>query len=1087
MRIGIGWELVVASSALAILAALPHELGAQAPTGVVEGRVTEAASGRPLDNAQVSIVGTNLGGATNETGAFRITGVPVRQVEIRARRIGYAPGTQSALVVAGQTVRADFGLQVSILQLEQIVVTGSGQQVEVKRLGNTVAVIQPQANVPVRDISTLLAAREPGLSAITSAGLTGEGARIRIRGNASLTQSNEPVIFIDGIRINNGGARTSRLDDIDPSTIERVEILKGAAAATLYGTEASNGVIQIFTKMGSAGAPRWRFSLDQEAIQFPNRVPPNAGYARTQGQADSLATFWNRPGLQPFQVFEVPIWNDYFRETGTASTLAAQVSGGGQSMTYFASGRYQYENGPIGGEAIGPAQDALRRIQTSLNFTLVPISNVRLGFRTAYYNIWSAIPGGGIIGNSIYGTYALSQYARPEAANCIKSTYVSPGRCSGPGNPFGNSAFMTIRESLQQVTEETINRYNGALSATYTPSSELNVDLTAGWDVSNRRRFDFSRFRYDIDEYTLNNVEGSRSVGESQARVLTLDSKAAWNRPITPSVSSALVVGMQVFNDRVENSSGSSTNLPGPGIGVVGAGGANITVGEGFQTAINGGYFAQEQLGFRDWTFLTVGGRYDFASAFGEDAPGVWYPKASLSVIPSELGAWSSPLGISTLRLRAAWGRSGRQPGGFDKFTTFAPLRSELGAGLVPSQLGNQNLKPEIATEIEGGFEAGLLDERLGLSATAWQRTVDDLLIARQFAVSGGFRQSQLDNIGEIDANGYELGLQAVALNRPDLWIGFNASAAYLKQTVVSLGATNSIKTNPGYVRHRVFLKTGDPLGSIYVPRIASACPGGGTTPAKNKLGADIACFGPGQFPISLNGNGRAATQAELLAYLAQPRDLKTSAVQNALRPLLADYDGSGNLFEQRIGDIFPDWTGTFGSDVTFRRNWQLHALFEWRNGFMVHNLTHAFRGGQHATLGSNLRDYAEVEATLLNPASTPDERLAAANTYILHHRRLLEPGLSEFEDGKFLRFNELSLTYNASPEMARRVGASSLSVTLSGRNLALWTNYTGSDPEITYAGREPGGGVQANFNDSNDSFGMPIPRRYALRVNVGY
>src|SRR5688572_23184909 len=252
------WRGVMSFAAGSLIAVGPARLGAQGATGVVEGRITEASTGRPLDNVQVVIAGTNLGGATNETGAYRIAGAPVRQVEVRARRIGYAPVNQSVVVIAGQSVRADFELSVSILQLEQIVVTGSGQQVEAKRLGNTVAVIQPPQNVPVADMSALLAAREPGLSAITSAGLTGEGARIRIRGNASLTQSNEPVIFVDGIRLNNGGARTSRLDDIDPSSIERVEILKGAAAATLYGTEASNGVIQIFTKMGTVGPPRWR-------------------------------------------------------------------------------------------------------------------------------------------------------------------------------------------------------------------------------------------------------------------------------------------------------------------------------------------------------------------------------------------------------------------------------------------------------------------------------------------------------------------------------------------------------------------------------------------------------------------------------------------------------------------------------------------------------------------------------------------------------------------------------------------------------------------------------------------------------------
>ncbi|MGH7713247.1 MAG: hypothetical protein ACREOG_18300, partial [Gemmatimonadaceae bacterium] len=228
-------------------------------------------------------------------------------------------------------------------------------------------------------------------------------------------------------------------------------------------------------------------------------------------------------------------------------------------------------------------------------------------------------------------------------------------------------------------------------------------------------------------------------------------------------------------------------------------------------------------------------------------------------------------------------------------------------------------------------------------------------------------------------------------------------------------------------------------------------------------------------------------TDAELLAYLSQPRDLKTTAVQNALRPLLADYDGSGILTEQRVGDIFPDWTGNFSSTITVKRNWRLLANFEWRTGFMVHNLTDAFRGSQHATIGSNLKDYVEIEATLNNPASTPQERLDATNTYIRRYRRLLEPGLSEMEKGDFLRFRELGLTFTAPPSIAERVRARSLSITFAGRNLLLWSKYSGSDPEIAYNGREPGGGVQANFNEASDSFGMPIPRRFSLLVNLAY
>jgi TonB-dependent starch-binding outer membrane protein SusC len=1075
-------------------AAPPNRVAAQGTTGAVEGTVKQADNGQPVSGARVHVAGTTLRAVTTEAGEFRISGVPARQVEVTIRMIGFAPLTKRVVVEAGQTARLDFAISVSALQLDQVVVTGTGQQVEARKLGNTVAVITPPENLPFSDIATMLQAREPGLTAISSAGLTGSGTRIRIRGNASLTQSNEPIVFLDGIRINSGGGQTSRLEDIDPQSIERIEVLKGAAAATLYGTEASNGVIQVFTKRGTNGSPRWRFSLQRDALQFPDRVAPNAGYAKTQPQADSLATYWRMPGLQAYQVFEVPLWKNYLSETGFSDIMSGQVNGGGSSFTYFASGRYEKEDGPIGGAIYGPATDMLRRIQTRANFTLLPLTNLRIGLQSGYYNTLSEIPGGGIIGNSIYGTYALAAYARPETANCnrlvagvVVSSYVAPAVCGDAGNAFGNQAFMTVRESMQQRSEDAVQRYQGVLSATYTPLSELNLDVSGGWDVTNTRGFDFSRFRYDVDGYTTNNIEGSRNVAADQSRVLSIDTRAAWNRDVTSTLSSGLVAGMQVFNVRSASSGGSSTNLPGPGIEVVGAGGQNISVRESFNTTVNGGFFAQEQLGYRNWSFLTVGGRYDYASAFGEESPGVFYPKAGLSVVPSDMPGWAGKFGLNTLRLRFAWGQSGRQPGAFDKFTTFSPLRGELGAGLAPQNLGNPKLKPEVATEVEGGFEAGVWDNRVGLNVTAWNRTVNDLLIARQFPPSGGFSNTQLANIGQVKANGLELAVTTFLVNRRDLEIEFNATAASLNQTLTSLGGAPVIKTMPAYVRHRVFLKEGDPLGSIYVPRLAQACPGGGTTPAQNKAGQPIACYGPGEYPISLNGNGRAATQAELEAYLAGARDLKTGAVQNALRPLLADYDGSGLLSEQRIGDIFPDWTGTFGPAITWRQNWRVHSLFEWRTGFLVHNLTYAFRSSQHATIGSNLKPYVDVEATLNNPASTVQQRVAAADTYIKNYRRLLEPGLNEFEKGDFMKFRELALTYTAPQAIAARARASSLAITLSARNIGLWTPYSGSDPEIAYSGRQPGGGVTANFNEASDSFGMPVPRRFSLLLNLGY
>jgi TonB-dependent starch-binding outer membrane protein SusC len=1057
-------------------------------TAVIEGRVTDASSTRVMEAASVFITDTRLGAVTNAQGMFRIVGVPVpggsRSVVLRARALGYSPVAKTITLTAGQTTRADFAMATSAIQLNQVVVTGSGQKTETKRLGNTVAVIQPPANAPINDISNLLTAREPGLVGVIGGGLSGQGASIRIRGNSSLSQSNEPIIFVDGVRMNNGasgggggGGAVTRIDDIDPNTIERVEVLKGAAAATLYGTEASNGVIQIFTKVGSQGAPRWQFNAQQDAIQFPDRIAANTGFARRQSQADSLSAFYGRT-ITPFVPFETNVFRDNLTETGMSTTVGGTVTGGGSGVTYFASGRLFSEDGPFGGTQLGVAQDQIRRIQTSANLTLTPFKNFRLRFNNNYYNTASKSPE---TNNNIYGVNSLAFMARPELANCNASTLLSPGVCSGAGNLFGNQAFMTVREAMGQINEGAASRYLGSLDMSYNQTTNLTYSATVGFDYTAVRDFGFSRFGYNVDNFTQQTPTGARNVFNDNTRVATLDGKIAYNRNFG-NFSTATVGGLQVFNTNTRTTAANAQAFPGPGIEVVGAGGTAITNGEALLTTINGGYFGQSQIGWNEWIFGTVGGRYDFASAFGANAPGVFYPKASISIVPSDLKSWGSTT-LSTLRFRAAWGQSGRQPGAFDKFTTFQPLTSESGAGLAPQNLGSQDLKPEIATEIEGGFEAGLFDNRMSLDVTYWKRKVNDALISRQFPTSGGFRNTQLTNIGEIDANGLELNVRVFPIRTATSSLELFANAAYLKQTLTSLGGAPPIKV--GYFRYRGFLKQGDPLGSLYSPLPASACPAGG--PATNSAGRPIACYNPAtEVPINFNGRGTAATQAELLAYFATPRDIQTSAVQATLQPLLADYQGTGILFEQRNGDVFPDWTGALGGTYRFARNWRIQTLFEYRTGFQVQNLTDGFRMSQHPSIGSNRIEFTTIQATMLNPASTPEQRVAAATEYVLKYRRLLEPGLNQAQDGTFMRMRELAMTYDFSPTLAGKLGARTLSVTASGRNLLLWTKYPGVDPEVNAIDRNAST-LDQNFLTSTEAFGVPIPRRFSFSVNFGF
>ena len=1065
---------------------------AQNATAIIEGKVTDGTSQRALEAVQVFISDTRLGGITNAQGTFRITGVPVtggtRAVILRVRALGYTPASKSITLTGGQTARADFALSTSAIQLNQVVVTGSGQKTETKRLGNTVAVIAPPANAPINDISNLLTAREPGLVGVIGGGLSGQGAQIRIRGNSSLSQSNEPIIFIDGVRMNNGasnqgngggGGAATRLDDIDPNTIERVEVLKGAAAATLYGTEASNGVIQIFTKTGAQGAPRWAFTAQQDAITFPDRVAPNSGFARRQTQADSLSLFYGRT-ITPFVPFTTKVFQDNLTETGVATSLGGTVSGGSNAVTYFASGRLFSEDGPFGGKQIGAlATDEVRRIQTSANLTLVPFKNFRMRFNNNYYNIRNSSPQ---TNNNIYGTNSLAFMARPELANCDKSTLVSPGVCSGAGNLFGNQAFQTVRESTRQQTQQAANRYLGSLDMSYNQTSNLTYSATVGYDYTAGRDITFRPFGYNVDLFTSQATNGSRNVFNDNTRVGTLDGKIAYNRNLGSSWSTATVIGLQVFNTNRKTTQANAESFPGPGIEVVGAGGANISNGESIQTTINGGYFGQSQIGWHDWVFTTVGGRYDFASAFGENSPGVFYPKASLSIVPSDRKSWNSTT-LSTLRFRAAIGQSGRQPGAFDKFTTFAPLTSEFGAGLGPQNLGSQDLKPEISTEIEGGFETGFFDNRLALEFTYWDRKVRDALVSRQFPTSGGFRNTQLTNIGQISANGLELNLRVFPIRNANTSLELFANAAYLKQTLDTLGGAPPIKV--GYFRYRGFLKEKAPLGSIYEPLLATACPSGG--PATNSANKPIACYNPAsELPINFNGRGTAATQAELLAYFATPRDIQASSVQSTLQPLLADYQGTGILFEQRNGDIFPDWTGALGGTYRFMKNFRVQTLFEYRTGFKVQDLTDGFRQSQHPSIGSNRIEFSNIQAIMLNPLSTPEQRVAAATEYVTKYRRLLEPGLNQSKDGTFMRMRELALTYDFSPTIASKLGARTLSVTAAGRNLLLWTKYPGTDPETNAIDRSAST-LDQNFLASTDAFGVPIPRRFSFSVNFGF
>lgn len=1091
-------------------------------TGTVEGTVTDAGSQRPLANVQVSVVGTGgtVGALTNAQGAFRIPNVASGTRSVRARLLGYTPLERSVDVPAGGVATVSLGLTQSAIELKAIVTTGTGgSQIETRKLGNTVASLEPPPNTPIANFSTLLQGREPGVMALPSSGLTGEGTRIRIRGNASLSQSNEPIVYLDGVRIDNsggfgngfvgtgGGGRPSRLDDIDPSAIEKIEILKGAAAATLYGTEASNGVLLITTKKGVASTPRWTFELEQGFKEYPaERVEDQWGIARSDTAAARLTQHYGFP-VQAFVPFSRDFATQLF-ETGRATTLGAQVSGGTPLITYFGSLRGYREDGPFTAENFDwPdvrgkqgvfSKDINNRYSGTTTLGLTPTRTFKLHSTMMYSNAHLQIPQNN---NSIYSPYTVALFSKPENAQCDASRAagfnvatngsMGNGLCAGPGNPTGASSFGTLRELVQEVIKQDARHFNGNIRASYIPTATFNLDATFGVDFTATRSAQFLRFGNNVDSRINRANQGFASLDDRTHQELTLSVNGGYTKNFGTSLTSNLIFGAQGFTSRNNDESSTNLGFPGPGIEVVG-GGSAPAVFESFSSIVNAGYFAQEQLGFNDWIFVTAGGRYDYNSAFGRTSGGVFYPQASISVIPSDRAGWQQMFlsnYLSTLRLRAAIGRAGRQPGAFDKLTTYTALTSPTGSGLVPANLGNPDLRPEVSTEFEVGTEFGIRQDQTSFTFTRWQRRTVDALYAQRFPVTGGFRALQLSNIAELTAWGWEGRVKSFIVNRPGLSADMYGSMSFLSQLVKSLGGASEIKVGGSYPRYRNFIKEGAAPGAFFSGKLPGACPAGSTSqylprqpssPATATRGG--VCLLPGQLPFDSNRDGIPDTEAQVLAFLATPRAI------TSLNPMLADDDNDGDRLDHYDGKPLPDFEGSFGGSLTFRENWKLGTNLEYRFGrYTISDLTGSFRKASPAN-GGNTRNRAVAEGILLNPASTAQQRLEAARMN-WDHLYGLSPadGINQHYSGDFLRWRELSLTYLAPQRIAARAGASDMQVTLAARNFKLWTKYPGVDPEVNQVGRTTGGGTDNNFAESIDAFGYPIPRTLSITFRLGY
>ena len=1029
---------------LAMLALSPpaSDARAQGTAGGLTVTVTDAATKRPVDAARVHLVGTNYGGATTAEGKATIRGVPANNYTLRVLRIGYQEQTRPVTIAAGRTGTIEIAMTAAAVNLAAVVTTATGEQRRVE-IGNSTTDIQTAKVLqaaPVASLNDVLNSRAPGVS-VTSGTQTGTGARIRVRGMNSVSLSNEPIWIIDGIRMtsnnssfstvtgngasgNTGGNNASRIGDLNPDDIENIEVVKGPSAATLYGTDAANGVILVTTKRGRAGAARWTISGESGLLKDRNYYPAaytlwgkrpgetvsSRGFCNLQRVATGACAADSTSSLNLFK-------NSYLTPLGTGNRqkLGVQVSGGTDLLRYFLGVETENELGVLSlpkfeRERVDSLKlplrswtdrpNAMERMSLRMNLNSAVTPKLDVGLTSNFINVAQRFS---LESNSTAGLGSQVFGGPGTTAN---------GTVSGVGPPRMGYRAWTPYYSWSEKSAQSVNRFIWTLQADYRPVGWLANRLTVGNDWTGRVDENLL-YRGEGPPLTATTRLGSRGINSVNIRNFSVDAASTAQYTYRRDFALKTTVGVQFIDYRFAGAQTGSTQLA-PGSQNVGSGTA-LVVGEGTTMQKTFGIFIEQGVAWRDRLFLTAAVRSDQNSAFGTNFQSIVYPKASLSYLISQEDWWTAPDFVNSVRVRYAYGQSGVQPGPNDALRFYTASTTNIAGADQPTvtqaALGNADLKPERSAEHETGFEMTMFDQRLSIDFTYYSKLTKDALISAVMPPSYGSVVSQLRNIGAVKNAGVEASINAQILQTKHLGWDVTVSGSANANKVVSMGST------PGQIGTTSRTVAGYPIAGLWARPI---------TGYKDK-----------------NGDG-------LLTYWA---DTAKNEVFVGDSVIFRGYASSPYQMTVANGFEF------------FDKQLRLNTMFDYRGGNRYYNNTERIRCTR-----PNCSGRMNQNAKLVDQATN-----IAANE---HPARTLD---GYFQPGAFIRLREASLQYTFSKAMAQKlVRAQSLSMVVSGRNLKLWTKYRGTDPESGFNTTE---GTEA----PNEFQTVGPPSAFVFRFILGF
>lgn len=740
--------------------------------GIVKGSITAQGSGDPIPGANVLVKETNIGASTNAEGEFIIRDVPPGEQVIEARYIGYKAVQKTVQVVSGETITVDIQLSEAALEMDEVVVTGTGGQARRKEIGNSIEQVGSEEieSATLSDFGDVLQGRTAGATIMDNSGQVGAASTIRLRGGNSFSQGNQPLIYIDGVRVASGAFRSdpevnqaaAPFDDLNPNDIARVEVIKGAAATTIYGTEASGGVIQIFTKQGSEGKAQWNVSVEQGFNNMPKLGP--------DGDPTGLG-LWDCEGIDP----GCPESGTYHKN-GHIQRYNLSVRGGGQDLSYFISGKLGSQDGVFGPQ--GSDTYGMRA-----NFGFRPSNELNFKFNTAY-------------------TYSKTQWI-PDGNNA-EGFLLNTLRGDAGYAPDNNNA-LTFNMDLFTRS----NHFTTGVTANWTPMKNMLHKVTVGIDYSEQDYTEERPFGFFYEP------DGDRETDYYKMVNRTIDYTGSYEFDLSENLSSSTSWGAQFYDETNIGLNGFGEEFGGPGDKLVDSGART----EAFETRIStvsGGFFAQERIGFNDRLFITGGLRVDGHSTFGDDFGLAFYPKISGSFVPSDYDFW--PEFWNTMKLRAAYGESGRAPDAFAALRTWSSVSGDEGQPAVtPQNLGNPDLGPERTGEFEVGFESSFLEDRVFAEFTYYRQLTEDALVPVQPAPSTGFVNSQLENVGKLESKGIEAKLDVNVIQDGPVQWSVGGQYSTNKSEALDLGDVDRI-----YVSWRQELRTGYPVPSYFHDRVTN-------------------------------------------------------------------------------------------------------------------------------------------------------------------------------------------------------------------------------------------------------------------------